>query len=41
MIGASNLLIANPRDIPGFIKEWRKYPIHRGDRGEYPVQRAC
>ncbi len=27
MIGASNLLIANPRDIPGFIKEWRKYPI--------------
>ncbi|QRM20078.1 long-chain-fatty-acid--CoA ligase [Dechloromonas sp. TW-R-39-2] len=27
MIGARNLLIANPRDIPGFIKEWRKYPI--------------
>ena len=27
MIGASNLLIANPRDIPGFIKEWSKYPI--------------
>ncbi len=27
MIGASNLLIANPRDIPGFIKDWRKYPI--------------
>ncbi len=27
MIGASNLLIANPRDIPGFIKEWQKYPI--------------
>jgi len=27
MIGASNLLIANPRDIPGFIKEWKKYPI--------------
>ena len=27
MIGARNLLIANPRDIPGFIKEWSKYPI--------------
>ena len=26
-IGAKNLLIANPRDIPGFIKEWRKYPV--------------
>lgn len=27
MIGARNLLIANPRDIPGFIKEWAKYPV--------------
>ena len=27
MIGARNLLIANPRDIPGFVKEWRKYPV--------------
>jgi long-chain acyl-CoA synthetase len=27
MIGASNLLIANPRDIPGFVKDWSKYPI--------------
>lgn len=27
MIGAQNLLIANPRDIPGFVKEWQKYPI--------------
>ena len=27
MIGARNLLIANPRDIPGFIKEWGKYPV--------------
>lgn len=26
-IGAKNLLIANPRDIPGFIKEWKKYPV--------------
>jgi long-chain acyl-CoA synthetase len=27
MIGGSNLLITNPRDIPGFVKEWRKHPI--------------
>ena len=27
MIGARNLLIVNPRDMPGFIKEWKKYPI--------------
>ena len=27
MIGARNLLIANPRDIPGLIKDWAKYPI--------------
>jgi long-chain acyl-CoA synthetase len=27
MIGARNLLIANPRDIAGFIKEWGKYPV--------------
>jgi long-chain acyl-CoA synthetase len=27
MIGARNLLIANPRDIPGFVKEWQKYPV--------------
>ena len=27
MIGARNLLIANPRDIPNFVKEWRKYPV--------------
>jgi long-chain acyl-CoA synthetase len=26
-IGASNLLIANPRDIPGFIKELRSHPF--------------
>jgi long-chain acyl-CoA synthetase len=26
-IGAQNLLITNPRDIPNFIKEWAKYPI--------------
>jgi long-chain acyl-CoA synthetase len=27
MIGSKNLLIANPRDIPGFVKEWSKYPV--------------
>ena len=27
MIGARNLLIVNPRDIPGFVKEWGKYPV--------------
>ena len=27
MIGAKNLLIANPRDIPGFVKEWSKHPV--------------
>jgi long-chain acyl-CoA synthetase len=26
-IGATNLLITNPRDIPGFIKELSKYPF--------------
>ncbi|KPC52948.1 long-chain-fatty-acid--CoA ligase FadD [Amantichitinum ursilacus] len=26
-IGATNLLITNPRDIPGFIKELGKYPV--------------
>jgi len=26
--GAQNVLIPNPRDIPGFVKELKKYPIH-------------
>ncbi|MDG4894173.1 long-chain fatty acid--CoA ligase [Mesorhizobium sp. WSM4976] len=26
--GAQNLLIPNPRDIPGFVKELSKYPMH-------------
>lgn len=26
-LGAANVLITNPRDIPGFIKELRKYPF--------------
>jgi len=27
MVGARNLLIANPRDLPTFIKQWSKYPV--------------
>ncbi|MEY2777718.1 MAG: long-chain acyl-CoA synthetase [Pseudomonadota bacterium] len=27
MFGARNLLIANPRDIPNFVKEWSKHPV--------------
>ncbi len=27
VVGASNLLIVNPRDIPGFVKELKKYPF--------------
>ena len=27
MVGGRNLLIANPRDMAGFVKEWGKYPI--------------
>ncbi|UVK55147.1 long-chain fatty acid--CoA ligase [Mesorhizobium sp. AR02] len=26
--GAQNILIPNPRDIPGFVKELGKYPVH-------------
>lgn len=26
--GAQNILIPNPRDIPGFVKELNKYPFH-------------
>ncbi|MCL2635671.1 MAG: AMP-binding protein, partial [Betaproteobacteria bacterium] len=27
MIGARNLLLVDPRDIPTFVKEWSKYPV--------------
>ncbi len=27
MVGARNLLIANPRDIPNLVKEWSKHPV--------------
>ncbi|MER9421949.1 long-chain fatty acid--CoA ligase [Mesorhizobium sp. M0317] len=26
--GAQNVLVPNPRDIPGFVKELQKYPMH-------------
>ncbi|MES0177624.1 long-chain fatty acid--CoA ligase [Mesorhizobium sp. M0025] len=26
--GAQNVLVSNPRDIPGFVKELQKYPMH-------------
>ncbi|ERT96564.1 hypothetical protein P041_02279 [Brucella sp. 04-5288] len=27
-LGARNILIPNPRDIPSFVKELKKYPVH-------------
>ncbi|TIO32178.1 long-chain fatty acid--CoA ligase [Mesorhizobium sp.] len=27
-MGGQNILIPNPRDIPGFVKEFGKYPVH-------------
>ncbi|MGV8248482.1 AMP-binding protein, partial [Pseudomonas aeruginosa] len=27
-LGARNILIPNPRDIAGFVKELRKFPFH-------------
>ena len=27
VFGARNLLVANPRDIPGFVETWKKYPV--------------
>ena len=36
-IGALNILITNPRDIPGFIKRNQAIPGDGDDRGEHPV----
>ena len=41
MIGATNLLIANPRDIPAFVKALRGTPLHRDPRRQHAVQRAA
>ena len=40
-IGATNILIVNPRDIPGFIKELKRRPFTLIDRRQHPVQRAA
>ena len=39
-VGALNILIPNPRDIPGFIKELGKYKVNMLPGGEHAVQRA-
>ncbi len=27
VLGSENLLIMNPRDLPNFLRDWRKYPV--------------
>ena len=39
--GALNILIPNPRDIPGFVKELQKYPVQHLPRPQHAVQRAA
>jgi long-chain acyl-CoA synthetase len=39
--GAHNVLIPNPRDIPGFVKELGKYELARLSGSQHPVQRAA
>jgi long-chain acyl-CoA synthetase len=41
MIGATNLLITNPRDIPAFVRSWASPPLHGDDRRQHPVQRIA
>ena len=40
-LGAENVLITNPRDIPGFVKEMAQASVHRIHRREHSVQRAA
>ena len=40
-LGGENVLIPNPRDIPGFVKEMRQLPLHRDHRRQHAVQRAA
>ena len=40
-LGAENVLIPNPRDIPGFVKEMAQVPVHRVHRRQHAVQRAA
>ena len=37
--GGCNLLIPNPRDIPGFIKELKKYQVVELPGGQHALQR--
>ncbi len=39
-IGAKNILIPNPRDMPGFVAELAPAPLHRHHRREHALQRA-
>ncbi len=40
-LGGQNLLITNPRDIPGLVEGAGEISFHRHDRGQYPVQRLA
>ena len=40
-IGGLNVLITNPRDMPGFVKELAKVPLHRDHRRQHAVQRSA
>ena len=39
--GGLNYLITNPRDMPGFVKELKKVPLHRDHRRQHAVQRPA
>ena len=39
-LGGENILIPNPRDIPGFVKEMAQVQVHRVHRRQHAVQRA-
>ena len=41
MIGASNLLIANPRDIPALVKALAEAAVHGHHRRQHALQRAA
>ena len=38
--GGQSILITNPRDMPGFVKELSKRALHRHHRRQHAVQRA-
>ena len=41
MVGGENMLITNPRDIPGFVKELAKHKFTMITRREHALQRAA